>query len=266
MSNFDDLESDFLEAQGDIMENEGGPVTSDEERRHRRDILKNRSGEKLKKEWMDKDRSELDKQIKAPPIISEPKCHVCQNDHRDWIERQLVTGKSYMSIAKSLPLEEGGVDSMRRSISNHWRSHMNLEGAAVRAIMEEEAQLLGQNVDEGVKGAYNHRAALEILARKGFEDAINNVTTVEPKDLIQLIKLHGELSTESGSTAVEEAKVAIRIFMLAIQNVMLKSDLIDREKGQELMVAINDEVVALREEESIDLEMEKNLMIPKRVS
>lgn len=265
MPTFDDLESEFLDGvEDELVDGKLVPtVISDEERRKRQEILRNRSGDALKKKWSDEDRAALDAEIVPPPVICEPKCHSCQSPHREWIERQLVKGTSYTAIARSLPIPEDQVDSVRRSISHHYKHHMRLEQAAIRALLEEEANLLGQNVEEGVKGAFSNRAALDILIRKAFEDAINNVTTVEPKDLIQMMKLHADMSSESGSTAVEEAKTAIRIFMLAIQNVLLKSDLIDREDGQKILVAINDEVVQLREEESIDTQMERNL-IPQR--
>jgi hypothetical protein len=270
MSNFDDLESEFLDAvEDELMDGKlvpaSAPAISDAERQKQQSILRSRSETGLKQKWAESARESIDADITPPPIISEPKCHACQSDHRLWIERQLVKGTAYVAIARSLPIPEDQVENMRRSISNHFRKHMALEQASVRALMEEEAQLLGQNVEEGVRGAFSNRAALDILIRKAFEDALNGVTTVEPKDLIQMMKLHADMSTESGSTATEEAKTAIRIFMLAIQNVLLKSDLVDREHGQEILVAINSEVVQLREEESIDMEMERHL-IPRRTS
>src|SRR4051812_44794260 len=51
---------------------------------------------------------------KLPPRIVEPRCHTCQSDYRDYIEREIIRGHSYLAIAKSIP---DGPD--RRSISKH---------------------------------------------------------------------------------------------------------------------------------------------------
>src|ERR1035437_6549017 len=243
---FPDLEEDFIHG------------VSDEERKRRRGVMDQRSGEGLKKKWQQEDREALDVAAKqmAPPVITEPRCHVCQSDFRFWIERMLVKGLSYSSIARSLP--EESVD--RKSISHHFSEHMRLEDASVRAQLEEEADLLQQNYEEGVRGAFTQRGALDVLIRKAFDDAMNNVTTVEPRDMIQMIKAYNEMDTNTGTTAREEAMTAIRIFMTAIQNVLIRGDLIERELGLQLMEGIGAEVENLRSEEEIETKMERYLL------
>jgi hypothetical protein len=265
---FNDLEDEFLGGGIDHHNGQSGTGVSvtDEERKRRREVMANRSGAALKKKWADEDRGSLDALITPPPVISEPKCQTCQSAHRTWIERQLVKGTAYVVIARSLPgTTDDNEDNVRRSISSHYKRHMALESAVVRAIMEEEAGLLGQNIEEGVRGAFTNRGALDILIRKAYEDALNGVTTVEPKDLIQMMKLHGDMSAEDSGTAVEEAKTSVRIFMAAIQNVLLKGDrLNDRQLGTALMQDIVTEVGLLKQEEGIGGAMERQLL-PRRV-
>jgi hypothetical protein len=95
---------------------------------------------------------------------------------------------------------------------------------------------------------------------KAFDDAMNNVTTVEPRDMIQMIKAYNEMDTNTGTTAREEAMTAIRIFMTAIQNVLIRGDLIERELGLQLMEGIGAEVENLRSEEEIETKMERYLL------
>lgn len=250
-NDFADLEEEYLES-GDFHVN-------DEERKKRRAIMEKRSGQDLQRKWQQADRSALAEAeaLNAPPVITNPKCDVCQSPHRLWIERQLVKGRAYKPISDSIP---GGPS--RKSISNHFRHHMALDQAAIRAELEEEANLLGQNLEEGVKGAFTLRGALSILVQKGYEDALSGITTVEPRDLIQMIRALNEMNTNAASTAVEEAKTSIGIFLAAIQNVLIKGDIIDRELGIQLVEAIVADVERLREDQQIETQIERQLLPP----
>jgi hypothetical protein len=152
---------------------------------------------------------------KLPPRIVEPRCHTCQSDYRDYIEREIIRGHSYLAIAKSIP---DGPD--RRSISKHHKEHMAITAAAYRAILEEEASLEGQNYDEGVRGAITNRGVLELMIRKGFDDVIDNNTMVEPKDLIQIIKLKSEKDANHAQIQVETYKRQVDLFKQAILEVV----------------------------------------------
>lgn len=234
-----------------------------EERRKRREVMERRSGEAMVKGWQDEDREAqraFEKKY-APPTINEPRCHVCQSPHRPWIERKLLDGLSYSAIARMLPPHpETGKSFDYRQISKHSKNHMALDDAVTRAVLEEEADVLGQQWEEGVRGAFTMRGALEVMVRKAYKDAMDGITTIEPRDIIQMMKLYNEMSTNSGSTAIEEAKTSIRIFMIAIQNVCLKGDIVEREIGQELLQAISAEVTNLRSEENIEDRMERQLL------
>ena len=106
-------------------------------------------------------------------------------------------------------------------------------------------------------GAFTARGALNILIRKAYDDAMAGVTTVEPRDMIQMIRVYNEMESSSSITAVEDAKLAIRLFMEAIKNVI--GDKFEHEEGQKILVAIQDEVKRLRSRDEIDVEVERNL-------
>lgn len=252
MPKFADLEDEALNPD---------EIITPEERRKRQEIIKARSGEGLKDKWRDGDRSKLDKAMarNAPPVIVEPKCQVCTSEFRLWIERQLVMARSYQAIANSIP---GGPS--RRSISNHFREHMALDQAAVRALLEEHADLINQNYEEGVRGAITHRGMLDVMSRKAFQDAMDNVTTIEPKDLVQMVKLLAEMNEGSGDAAMEEAKAAVSIFKEAIQNILLKGegDLVTREAGKIILQGIVDEIVRLKTELALESQLDRHLMPP----
>jgi hypothetical protein len=150
-----------------------------------------------------------------PPRIVESRCHTCNSEFRDYIERELIRGHSYLAISRSL----GGTPD-RRSISTHHKEHMAITAAAYRAILEEEASLEGQNFEEGVRGAITNRGVLELMIRKGFDDIMDDNTMVEPKDLIQIIKLKTDLDANYAEVQVETYKRQVEIFKQAILEVV----------------------------------------------
>lgn len=150
-----------------------------------------------------------------PPRIVEPRCHTCQSPYRDYIERELVRGHSYLSISNSIP---EGPD--RRSISKHHKEHMAITSAAYRAILEEESSLEGQNYETGVRGAITARGVLEIMIRKGFDDILDDNTMVEPRDLIQIIKLKQEMDANYAQVQVETYQRQVDLFKQAILEVV----------------------------------------------
>lgn len=242
----------------------------DETRKKQRENLFKRSAGGLEKKYADSNRTALEEAeaAMAPPVITVPQCHVCQSERRLWIERQLLKGRSYSAIAHSLPpeiLPGGGQRTIdRRAIANHSKNHMPLDSAVIRAVLEEEADLLGQNWEEGVRGAITTRGMFNVMMQKAFDDAMNGITTIEPRDFIQMARVYNEMVSSEGAAATEEAKMAVRIFMEAIQNVV--ADMLDPELAEEVKRNIALEVRRLRERDEIDIEVENRLRTIPRVT
>jgi hypothetical protein len=213
-----------------------------------------RSAKDLEKAWQQEDRFEIEERMRkiAPPVRTEPRCRVCTHPHRQWIEAMLMRGHSNRAIAESVPVAEGERPLHKNTLKTHYQNHMALDEAAIRAILEEEANLSAQNFEEGVRGAITKRGVLEVMLRKGYEDVIAGITTVEPKDLIQIAKLVAEMDTNVNAAAVEEAKAQINIFMQAIHDVC----------DEETRKAIGERVARLRKGESIEAKLEKAIMPP----
>lgn len=151
-----------------------------------------------------------------PPQIYEPRCHVCTSPHRQYIESLLIKGANYVWIELNVPgVDDGKID--RRSVSNHAKKHMAYKDAAVRAILEEEAQIASQNYEEGVRGAITHRGVLEVALRKAYEDIIAGVTTVEARDMIQLINTLQKMDEQREMVAVNELRAQVQAFVEAIR-------------------------------------------------
>ena len=181
--------------------------------------------------------------------IFEPRCHVCLHPYRDWIETMLVRGTTYKGLQDRIPPAEGYDKLDRRGISNHHKKHMDLQDAALRAILEKEADFQNQNYEDGVTDAITKRGVLEVMLRKGYNDLVNDVTTVEARDLIQLAKLLGDMDANQNMVAVDEMRAQVQIFIQAIKNVC--------SLDQQTLIA--QEVARLRGRENIDAKYEEQL-------
>lgn len=184
---------------------------------------------------------------KAPARIFEPKCKTCQHPYRDFIETMLVRGMTYKGIADRVtpPVD-------RRSIANHYKLHMDLEDAALRHILESEAKMAGENIEEGIRDAITKRGVLEVALRKGFEDVQNGVTTVEPRDLIQIAKLLGDMDQHAYQIGLDEMRAQVQIFIQAIK------DVCDRDVQSEIAARVK----ILRGREGIQEEVERAMDNP----
>lgn len=185
----------------------------------------------------------------APERIVEKRCHVCTHPYRDFIETMLVRGSSYLGIEQRVTPH---VD--RRSISNHYKNHMDLQDAALRYILEQEAKLQGQNFEEGVQDLVTKRGGLEVMFRKGLEDVQSGVTTVEPRDLVQIVKVLSDMDSEAHQAGLDEVRGQMQLFIQAIK------DVCDRD----VQAKIAARVKKLRSREGIPSAME-NMMLPQPV-
>lgn len=217
----------------------GGSGVSDQERAKRKRIMDKRSGDDLKRKWAADDREALEqrRQDISPPAINVPQCHVCQSEFREFIEEAVTEGAPYVRIE-----ERTGID--RRSIANHAQKHMDMARTAISDELMNEARALAKDVETG--GTITDRGILRVMASKGFKDIINGVTTVEPKDLIAIIKLLNELNSNSANTRAEENEIALRTFVRAIEVVC----------DQETIIKIVAEAERIKDLDEISFEME----------
>lgn len=227
---------------------------SDEERLKRKEILSKSTAKDLEKNWADQDRQEIEAAEKslAPPIRTEARCLVCTNPHRVWIERQLVMGRPYEAIANACLPNEAGKKPSRKSMSHHFKNHMPIQDMIARAELEEQADLLRQNYETSAKGAITSRGVIDVVVRKIYEDAQDNIVSGEIKDLVQLIKLKNEMSTNESQIKTEELESFFRLFTKAIQNIF------NTEQQGEL----KNEIRRLREEEALEAPVEDAMKIP----
>lgn len=175
--------------------------------------------ENMKEEARADTRTAIEKAQKrgAPPKIIEPRCKVCTHPNRQWIEKMIVLGETPTAISRAFEHTDEPVP--RRSVSNHQKEgHLDLRDAALRAVIESEAELEGRNHEEGVRDILTKRGVFEVMFRKGYEDVVNGNITVEPRDMIQMARVMAEWESQAALAAVDEARLQVQIFTQAIRN------------------------------------------------
>lgn len=216
--------------------------------RRKRDFAKESAD--LRNELVREDREDIARAERnmSPDRIVEPRCDTCTHPYRDFIETMLIKGQPYLAISNRVSPK---VD--RRSISNHFKNHMDLQDVALRSILEEEAKIQGRNFEEGVNDIITKRAVLEVSLRKGYEDVVKGVTTVEPRDLIQIAKVLGEMDLHQNQIGLDELRAQVQIFIQAIK------DVCDADTQNQ----IGQRVKQLRSREGVEAAIEKAMDPPE---
>jgi hypothetical protein len=137
-----------------------------------------------------------------PPIdrfYLEPRCRVCRNDVlRKMVNDLLASGASYASTLRALGGEAVGVttDSVRRHAERHFPVQ-NVAKATYREILERRAKENSVDFVEGVATAITPMAFLETVMVKGYENLVDERTTVSYRDgVAAAVKLTEALRTE----------------------------------------------------------------------
>lgn len=153
-------------------------------------------------------------------VTKSAKCSVCQHDHREAIDRAIVSGTSYSEVARLFELG-------RKAISNHAKEHLSFNDAALQKIIEREASIHGATVEEGVQGAMRRRVLLESYLAKAMQDLVDGEVEIEPKDVVQIVGLLDKLDHDSADPQIEEIQLQFNSILQAI-NELIPGDMKDK--------------------------------------
>jgi len=145
--------------------------------------------------------------------IVEPRCNVCKSKHRHAIDRELALGTPHTHIARAY-------DMNRRSIGRHARSHLNLEEAALRNLVEREAQRHNENVEFGIDSIMRNRIYLEAVIEKAHREVIDGEAEIEVRDAIAAIEKLDRLDEKVGQDQVAEMRRQVEALLQAVQEVV----------------------------------------------
>jgi hypothetical protein len=96
----------------------------------------------------------------------------------------------------------------------------------------------------------------EVMMRQAYKDAVvDKVTTIEPRDMIQMAKIIGEWEQGAATAAVEEARMQMQIMLQAIKNIF----------GPAEQIQLGREIKRLRKMDGIAIEVEAEFEEPKQL-
>jgi len=151
----------------------------------------------------------------VPPMIVEPKCHVCKSKYRTAIDKMLAAGIGFTEVSRTFDFE---ID--RRSIANHAEKHMNYEESAIRQIVEHEAQQMSESAEEGIKGVLARKVFLQTALYKVHQAVVNGEVEVEVRDAIGIIQQLDKMDSATSSAAVDEIRIQFNAFLQAMKELV----------------------------------------------
>lgn len=153
--------------------------------------------------------------------VVEKRCHVCTSDHRRVIDKLLVLPNvSFSEIGRTFNID-------RRSIANHAKEHLNYEQAAIRRIIEDEAQKADANVEDGVRGALTRRVFLQAYLQKSMEALLTGNMELSGKDAMAAIQMMDKIDTDVEGAAIDEIRVQFNAFLQAIREICTEQQMKD---------------------------------------
>lgn len=152
--------------------------------------------------------------IPIPEKIVEPRCNVCKSDFRDAIDRQLAMGRSNSEIVRTFSTDKQKFD--HRSVANHAKEHLGYEDAAVRELVERDAQNHEENMEKGISAALQRRALLDAIVQKGHQKVVDGTIELELKDIVKAVELRDKLEKDSVTAAIEGLMIQFHAFREAV--------------------------------------------------
>lgn len=146
-------------------------------------------------------------------LITEPRCLVCQSPNRKVIDQLLARGNAYRELERVF-----GID--RRSLSNHDQKHLNIQDAAMRRIVQEEAEDIDAALEEGVRGIIKHRIFLETALEKALDGVLSGDVQVEPRDAVAIIDKLEQLDTRTTEAQVTQMKIELAAYIKSMKQVV----------------------------------------------
>lgn len=120
---------------------------------------------------------------KLRPVVD--KCKVCQSTYRDQIERLIVYGMSQAEVIRHM--EQIGETISKKSMSGHLHNHMTMHDAAVRRMVEKQAEKQFDNIEQVADNLLTNRAMLEVMRQKAFKAIVDDSVQIEPDTALKII-------------------------------------------------------------------------------
>lgn len=158
------------------------------------------------------------------PVISEPRCRICQSEFRPLIDRMIAGPYTYAAIARQFHGKDdrlgGNHEALRKSIERHAKQHVTVRDQAVREIIEQRAIERGILVEDHKNMLLTSEALLELYIQKGFEQITKDGTWVRHQDVLEAVKMVEEMRRDTISEQVEVLKKQVAVISTAVREIV----------------------------------------------
>lgn len=162
--------------------------------------------------------------IENLPVISEPRCRICQSDFRPLIDRMIAGPYTYAAIARQFHGKDdrlgGNHEALRKSIERHAKQHVTVRDQAVREIIEQRAIERGLLVEDHKNMLLTSEALLELYVQKGFEQITKEGTWVRHQDVLEAVKMVEDMRRDTISEQVEVLKKQVAVISQAVREIV----------------------------------------------
>lgn len=157
------------------------------------------------------------------PTYSGAQCKTCQHPDRMQIENDLLAGRSYLSIHRSLPEDENR-PSYHGLIRHFQQGHLPVGPAAERALMERRYEETGRKIEEAVDDIVDHVTVAEMVVKKGFERMQRGEIAPEMTDMLNAVKIVEAINARTNSDMDHEMWVGAAMSMLEDARSIMTAD------------------------------------------
>ena len=182
----------------------------------------------------------------AFPLVTEPRCRVCSDPDRLFIEDSWVRGIKPKRIIQSLTDSELN----DRNISDHFRAgHVPTARNAVVALMEQRAEEQGVTVEEYERNKTRELFTAEMVVDKFRARLVDDDFQPDFKDGMAAIKLLHELTagTRSEGFGVNEMFVTLSTFLAHVRTVLTRYVPAEAEAAMEALGTLIDQDPVIRQ-------------------
>jgi hypothetical protein len=133
------------------------------------------------------------------PMVSVHNCRTCQSPHRQFIENELIIGRSYSAIGREL--QKMPVGSLPHpsdeAIANHVRQgHLPTPASTRRQIVDRRAEQLGAAI-AGKDDLADYVVVNEMVVKRGFERLMSGEIEPSMGDLMQALQFQHKIESTS---------------------------------------------------------------------
>lgn len=138
--------------------------------------------------------NDLDTLTNKLPLKTEPRCNICKSQSRSKVDKLLAAQFSNKSIADELIMSDPDfkgkdIDTVRRNVERHSKSHVDIQSRAIRRMVEQRAREQGMLLDSAEGKITSGRALLDMLVAQASDQLSSGNGKVRYADAIEAVKL-----------------------------------------------------------------------------